>query len=135
MLDDVEALIAQNLPTQLERGEHLRRVALAPPWAEEVGSLDEAHLWVEQVADSCQVGGWIGDQREITIDDEGWIQAVSKTVGELEALGYLERRARTTDARVRLVTLTGRGREAIETAREARAEVVAELARNWDRGA
>lgn len=54
-------------------------------------------------------------------------QAVSKTVGELETLGYLERRARAADARVRLVTLTRRGREAIETAREARAEVVAEL--------
>ena len=54
-------------------------------------------------------------------------QAVSKTVGELETLGYLERRARAADARVRLVTLTRRGREAIETAREERAEVVAEL--------
>ena len=54
-------------------------------------------------------------------------QAVSKTVGELETLGYLERRARAADARVRLVTLTRRGREAIKTAREARAEVVAEL--------
>lgn len=54
-------------------------------------------------------------------------QAVSKTVGELETLGYVERRARAADARVRLVTLTRRGRKAIETAREARAEVVAEL--------
>src|SRR5919108_5838781 len=62
-------------------------------------------------------------------------QAVSKTVGELETLGYLERRARAADARVRLVTLTRRGREAIETAREARAEVVApSFAGSWDRG-
>lgn len=54
-------------------------------------------------------------------------QAVSKTVGELETLGYLDRRARAGDARVRLVALTQKGRRAIETARAARAEVVAEL--------
>jgi DNA-binding MarR family transcriptional regulator len=54
-------------------------------------------------------------------------QAVSKTVGELEALGYVERRAPATDARVRLVALTGRGRDAIEAARQARGEVVSEL--------
>jgi DNA-binding MarR family transcriptional regulator len=56
-------------------------------------------------------------------------QAVSKTVGELESLGYLERRAPATDARVRLVTLTQRGRRALESARDARAEVVGELRR------
>jgi DNA-binding MarR family transcriptional regulator len=54
-------------------------------------------------------------------------QAVSKTVGELETLGYLDRRARAGDARVRPVALTQKGRRAIETARAARAEVVAEL--------
>jgi DNA-binding MarR family transcriptional regulator len=54
-------------------------------------------------------------------------QAVSKTVGELETLGYLDRRARAGDARVRLVALTQKGRRAIETLRAARAEVVAEL--------
>lgn len=54
-------------------------------------------------------------------------QAVSKTVGELETLGYLDRRARAGDARVRLVALTQKGRRAIETVRAARAEVVAEL--------
>jgi DNA-binding MarR family transcriptional regulator len=56
-------------------------------------------------------------------------QAVSKTVGELESLGYLERRAPATDARVRLVTPTQRGRRALESARNARAEVVGELRR------
>jgi DNA-binding MarR family transcriptional regulator len=54
-------------------------------------------------------------------------QAVSKTVGELETLGYLDRRARAGDARVRPVALTQKGRRAIETACAARAEVVAEL--------
>jgi DNA-binding MarR family transcriptional regulator len=54
-------------------------------------------------------------------------QAVSKTVAELERLGYAERRPAPGDARVRLVALTDRGRAAVEAARAARAEVVAEL--------
>jgi DNA-binding MarR family transcriptional regulator len=54
-------------------------------------------------------------------------QAVSKTVAELERLGYAERRPGPGDARVRLVGLTARGVDAVEAARAARAEVVAEL--------
>jgi DNA-binding MarR family transcriptional regulator len=54
-------------------------------------------------------------------------QAVSKTVTELERLGYAERRPGPGDGRVRLVGLTARGREAVEAARAARAQVVAEL--------
>jgi DNA-binding MarR family transcriptional regulator len=54
-------------------------------------------------------------------------QAVSKTVGELEGLGYLERRAAPSDARVRLVTLSPRGGAALEAARAARADVIAKL--------
>jgi DNA-binding MarR family transcriptional regulator len=52
-------------------------------------------------------------------------QAVSKSVRELEALGYLERRSASGDARVRLVSLTERGRAALAAARRARAAVVA----------
>jgi len=54
-------------------------------------------------------------------------QAVSKTVAELERLGYVERRPGPGDARVRLVALTERGLAAVEAARAARAEVVAAL--------
>jgi DNA-binding MarR family transcriptional regulator len=54
-------------------------------------------------------------------------QAVSKTVRELEERGYLERHAPAGDARVRVVTLSARGRSALEAARAARSEVVAEL--------
>jgi len=54
-------------------------------------------------------------------------QAVSKTVAELERLGYAERRPAPGDARVRLVALTDRGRAAVDAARAARADVVAEL--------
>jgi DNA-binding MarR family transcriptional regulator len=53
-------------------------------------------------------------------------QAVSKTVRELEELGYVERRASDGDARVRVVTLTERGRSALETARSQRSELVEE---------
>lgn len=54
-------------------------------------------------------------------------QAVSKTVAELERLGYVRRRPDPRDARVRLVSLTDRGRAAVEAAREERAAVVGEL--------
>src|SRR5919201_5857507 len=54
-------------------------------------------------------------------------QAVSKTVAELEGLGYVQRRPDPRDARVRLVSLTDRGRAAVEAAREERAAVVGEL--------
>jgi DNA-binding MarR family transcriptional regulator len=54
-------------------------------------------------------------------------QAVSKTVAELERLGYVRRRPDPRDARVRRVGLTDRGRAAVAAAREERAAVVAEL--------
>jgi DNA-binding MarR family transcriptional regulator len=54
-------------------------------------------------------------------------QAVSKTVAELERLGYVRRRADPRDRRVRLVALTDRGRQAVDAAREERAAVEAEL--------
>lgn len=54
-------------------------------------------------------------------------QAVSKSVGELERLGFVERLADPADARVRNVALTERGRGAIEATRAARREVVDEL--------
>jgi DNA-binding MarR family transcriptional regulator len=54
-------------------------------------------------------------------------QAVSKTVSELEALGYLERRPANEDARVRLVGLTPKGRDALEAARSARRQTISDL--------
>jgi DNA-binding MarR family transcriptional regulator len=56
-------------------------------------------------------------------------QAASKTVAELETFGYLERAPDPSDARVRRVRLTKRGRAAIETARAARARQAARLAK------
>src|SRR5262245_58974095 len=53
-------------------------------------------------------------------------QAISKTVSELEELGYLMR-SPGADARVRLVGLTPVAEGALGTAREARGEIVAQL--------
>lgn len=47
-------------------------------------------------------------------------QAMSKTVAEMEAHGYLERRADPTDGRSRPVALSPRGREAVRQARAVR---------------
>src|SRR4051794_37571869 len=55
-------------------------------------------------------------------------QAVSKMVRELEALGYVERVVDPADARVRRVRLTARGSAAIQTSRDVRERVNAELA-------
>src|SRR3954454_4942646 len=54
-------------------------------------------------------------------------QAVSKTVVELERLGYVRRRPDPRDARVRLVALTDLGRTAVAGPREAGAAAEAEL--------
>jgi DNA-binding MarR family transcriptional regulator len=54
-------------------------------------------------------------------------QGASKAIGELEAMGYLGRRADEADQRARIVALTERGWAAVEAGRVARAEVTAEL--------
>lgn len=54
-------------------------------------------------------------------------QAMSKTIGELERLGYVQRDADPADARRRSLSLSARGVDAVETARRARAEVLAKV--------
>ena len=54
-------------------------------------------------------------------------QAISKTAGELERGGYVERAPDERDARRHLVSLTPRGRDMVETARAARAALLARL--------
>ncbi len=54
-------------------------------------------------------------------------QAVSKTVSELTATGYVQRVPDPTDGRVRRVAFTERGHAAVRDAREVRAELVGEL--------
>jgi DNA-binding MarR family transcriptional regulator len=55
-------------------------------------------------------------------------QAVSKSVRELEALGYVDRAGDPADGRVRRVALTDEGRALLEAGRTARAALNAELA-------
>ena len=54
-------------------------------------------------------------------------QAASKSVVELEQLGYIVRQADSVDNRVRRVTLTPAGREVVETGRDARAGLESRL--------
>ncbi|MBM7506168.1 MarR family winged helix-turn-helix transcriptional regulator [Agromyces aurantiacus] len=54
-------------------------------------------------------------------------QGASKTVSELERLGYVARRPDPSDARARRLALTDRARDAIAVARDARAEFVSAL--------
>jgi DNA-binding MarR family transcriptional regulator len=54
-------------------------------------------------------------------------QAASKAVAGLERRGYVRREPDPTDARARLVTLTSRGRDAVEGGRRHRAAVAREL--------
>jgi DNA-binding MarR family transcriptional regulator len=55
-------------------------------------------------------------------------QAASKSVADLERRGYVERTADPDDARARLVALTARGRAVIDSARDHRAALAAEIA-------
>ena len=55
-------------------------------------------------------------------------QAISKAARELEGLGYVERVTDPADARVRRLTLTARGHDAVRAGREIRAALNAELA-------
>jgi DNA-binding MarR family transcriptional regulator len=73
---------------------------------------------------------WPGPQgrrpSEIAAQSEMTKQAANYLLGQLEALGYLERRSDPDDQRSRRVHLTARGRKVAETMREAVAAVEAE---------
>ena len=55
-------------------------------------------------------------------------QAVNYLLGQLEGLGYLERRPEPGDGRAKRITLTDRGVRAAHTIRDA----VAEIEREWE---
>jgi DNA-binding MarR family transcriptional regulator len=57
---------------------------------------------------------------------------LSRSLGYLEELGLLERVRDPADARARLVTLTGRGRVAVQRSREARSELMLQRLTRWD---
>lgn len=56
-------------------------------------------------------------------------QSVNHLLGQLERLGYLERRDDPDDLRARRIHLTARGKSAVVTIREA----VTEVERDWER--
>jgi DNA-binding MarR family transcriptional regulator len=60
-------------------------------------------------------------------------QAASKSVAELEALGYVERTTDAGDARVRRVRLSERGQSAVAHSRRLRAQLESRLARTFVR--
>lgn len=55
------------------------------------------------------------------------VQAVSKTVNEMERLGYIEKSADPDDGRSMLLSLTGRALQSVAESRRARFEVQREL--------
>jgi len=55
------------------------------------------------------------------------VQAVSKSVTELERAGYVQRRRDARDGRARTIALTPRGEAMVRTSRLARAELAAEI--------
>lgn len=55
------------------------------------------------------------------------VQAASKTVREMEALGYLDRSRDPNDGRASLLALSEKGRANLAASREARADVMAAL--------
>lgn len=73
---------------------------------------------------------WPGPQgqrpSEIAAHTQMTKQAVNYLLGQLEGLGYVERRLDTDDQRSRRVHLTPRGREAAKTMRDAVTELEAE---------
>jgi DNA-binding MarR family transcriptional regulator len=54
-------------------------------------------------------------------------QAASKTVADMETLGFVERRADPSDHRIRRIALTDRGRDVLEVGRRERARLEREL--------
>ncbi len=56
-------------------------------------------------------------------------QAASKSILELESLGYVERTADPADSRIRRVALTAAGKSVIEKSRTARAKLEADIVR------
>jgi DNA-binding MarR family transcriptional regulator len=98
-------------------GEMLERLAAEHP------RVRYAHgFLIQQLVDGPRPVGEIAENLGVTS------QAVSKTVRELEGLGYVDRSADAADGRVRRVALTESGRALLEAGRAIRAELNAELA-------
>ncbi|WP_219844057.1 MarR family winged helix-turn-helix transcriptional regulator [Arthrobacter sp. MYb227] len=58
--------------------------------------------------------------------------AMSRQVADLEAQGLLRRTPCTLDARVQLISLTAEGRAEVESSRQRRTDLFADLLADWD---
>jgi DNA-binding MarR family transcriptional regulator len=77
---------------------------------------------VQHLIDGARTIGELAERMAVTQ------QGASKAVAELQALGYVERGTDDEDARVRLVRLSARGREAVAATRRARERLQRRLA-------
>lgn len=76
---------------------------------------------IQRLVDAEPTVGELGEALGVTQ------QAASKSINELEDLGYVERRTDGVDSRVRRVTLTAKGLDVLAVGRRARAELEAAL--------
>jgi DNA-binding MarR family transcriptional regulator len=76
---------------------------------------------IQHLIDADRTIGELAERMRVTQ------QGASKAVAELEALGYFERVSDVSDARVRRVRLSRRGREAVQVTRQARQKVARRL--------
>jgi DNA-binding MarR family transcriptional regulator len=116
-LHDKDFVLWTQLLGEVLNGEMLDRLRVEHP------DVRVSHgFLIQQLVDGPRPVGEIATNLGVTS------QAVSKSVRELESLGYVERAADAADARVRRVALTERGRAVLEAGRAIRAALNAELA-------
>jgi DNA-binding MarR family transcriptional regulator len=116
-LHDKDLVLWTQLLAELLNGEIVQRLKAEHP------HVRYAHgFLIQQLVEGPRPVGEIAENLGVTS------QAVSKSVRELEALGYVGRAGDPADGRVRRVALTDRGRAVVEATRAARAALNAELA-------
>jgi DNA-binding MarR family transcriptional regulator len=116
-LHDKDLVLWTQLLAEVLNGEIVQRLRAEHP------QVRYAHgFLIQQLVDEPRAVGEIAENLGVTS------QAVSKSVRELEGLGYVERWSDPGDGRVRRVALTARGQAVLEAGRSARSALNAELA-------
>jgi DNA-binding MarR family transcriptional regulator len=116
-LQDKDLVLWTQLLAEVLNGEIVERLKAEHP------HVRYAHgFLIQQLVEGPRPVGEIAENLGVTS------QAVSKSVRELEALGYLDRSSDPADGRVRRVALTDKGRSLLDASRASRAALNAELA-------
>jgi DNA-binding MarR family transcriptional regulator len=116
-LHDNDLVLWTQLLAEVLNGEIVERLKAGHP------DVRYAHgFLIQQLVEGPRPIGEIAENLGVTS------QAVSKSVRELEAIGYVERWSDAADGRVRRVALTDKGRDVLEAGRAARAALNSELA-------